>query len=91
VQRPQLIIFTDLDGTLLDHHSYSWRAAEPALKQLREKQIPLVLCTSKTAAEVSQLHRELELTTPFIVETGPGLSFLPQKALPIFSAKVTRS
>lgn len=25
--QPHLIVFTDLDGTLLDHHSYSWRAA----------------------------------------------------------------
>lgn len=73
MQRPQLILFTDLDGTLLDHHSYSWQEARPALQQLREQQIPLILCTSKTAAEVSRLHQELGLTTPFIVENGAGI------------------
>ncbi len=73
MQRPQLIIFTDLDGTLLDHHSYSWQAARSALQQLQAQQIPLILCTSKTAAEVSHLHQELALTTPYIVENGAGV------------------
>lgn len=77
MQRPQLILFTDLDGTLLDHHSYSWQAARPALQQLREQQIPLILCTSKTAAEVSLLHQELDLSTPFIVENGAGIILSP--------------
>lgn len=77
VQQTQLIIFTDLDGTLLDHHSYSWQAALPALRELRERQIPLILCTSKTAAEVSNLHQELELTTPYIVENGAGIILSP--------------
>jgi len=77
VQRQQLIIFTDLDGTLLDHHSYSWAPAKLALQQLKMLQIPLILCTSKTAAEVSQLHHELQLTTPFIVENGAGILLSP--------------
>lgn len=72
-QQIQLIILTDLDGTLLDHHSYSWQAACPALQMLRERGIPLILCTSKTAAEVSKLHQELELNTPYIVENGAGI------------------
>jgi len=27
----RLIVFTDLDGTLLNHGDYSWEAARPAL------------------------------------------------------------
>ena len=73
MQRQQLIIFTDLDGSLLDHHSYSWAPAKPALQQLKRLQIPLILCTSKTAAEVSKLHQHLQLDTPFIVENGAGI------------------
>jgi mannosyl-3-phosphoglycerate phosphatase len=73
LQHRQLIIFTDLDGTLLDHHSYSWQAARPALQKLGECRIPLILCTSKTAAEVSRLHQELKLSTPYIVENGAGI------------------
>ena len=77
MHRHQLIIFTDLDGTLLDHHNYSWQAALPALQRLRELRVPLVLCTSKTAAEVSLLHRQLQLTTPYIVEKGAGIILTP--------------
>ncbi len=73
MQRSQLIIFTDLDGTLLDHHSYSWQAARLALQQLKTQLVPLILCTSKTAAEVSELHQELELSTPYIVENGAAI------------------
>ncbi|BFM14207.1 mannosyl-3-phosphoglycerate phosphatase-related protein [Maricurvus nonylphenolicus] len=67
------IVFTDLDGTLLDHHSYSYEAALPAIKYLQEQQIPIVLTTSKTQAEVSQLQQELQLSSPFIVENGAGI------------------
>ena len=73
MQRLQTIIFTDLDGTLLDHHSYSWQAATPALAMLRQQQIPLILCTIKTTAEVAVLHQELNLSSPYIVENGAAI------------------
>ncbi len=78
MQRPQLIIFTDLDGTLLDHHSYSWEEARPALEQLRQRRVPLILTTSKTAAEVDELRQALQLDTPTIIENGAGI-ILPAK------------
>ena len=46
------LVFTDMDGTLLDHHTYSFEAAKPALKALEEKDIPVVPTTSKTFAEL---------------------------------------
>ncbi|MDT8419474.1 MAG: hypothetical protein RQ754_03500 [Desulfuromonadales bacterium] len=30
----QIFVFTDLDGTLLDHHEYSFAAAQPAFDQI---------------------------------------------------------
>ncbi|GAA4225405.1 mannosyl-3-phosphoglycerate phosphatase [Sagittula marina] len=69
-----LIVFSDLDGTLLDHGSYAWAPAAPALDALRARGVPLVLATSKTSAEVASLHAELKLgDTPAIVENGAGL------------------
>ena len=50
--RPHLIIFSDLDGTLLDHDDYRWQAADPALARLRAANIPLVLNSSKTVPEI---------------------------------------
>ena len=33
-------VFTDLDGSLLDHHTYSFESARPALERIREQRIP---------------------------------------------------
>lgn len=77
----RLVIFTDLDGTLLDHHSYSWAAAEEALEQIARRRIPLVVCTSKTRAEVEVLRRKLGNVHPFITENGGGV-FIPHGYFP---------
>jgi mannosyl-3-phosphoglycerate phosphatase len=73
---PNLIIFTDLDGTLLDHRTCSWRAAGDALSELRRRRVPVVFCTSKTRAEVEALRRRTENLHPFITENGGGI-FIP--------------
>jgi mannosyl-3-phosphoglycerate phosphatase family protein len=72
----QPIIFTDLDGTLLDHETYSFSAAMPALELLREECIPLVFCSSKTRAEIEIWRKRLENRHPFICENGGGI-FIP--------------
>ncbi len=71
-----IIIFTDLDGSLLDHETYSFEAAYPALQEVERRGIPLVLCTSKTRAEVERYRRALNNHHPFIVENG-GATFVP--------------
>ncbi|MBK1636616.1 HAD-IIB family hydrolase [Rhodovulum adriaticum] len=72
--RPALLIFTDLDGTLLDHDTYSYAAAEPALDQLRRTGVPVILASSKTAAEIAPLRAELGFAAhPAIVENGAGI------------------
>ncbi len=69
------IIFTDLDGTLLDHHDYSFGAAVPALQAVQQQGIPLILTTSKTLAEVRQINQALKNPQPAIVENGCALCF----------------
>lgn len=69
------IIFTDLDGTLLNHDDYSFDDALEMLTFIKSKKIPLVIVTSKTKAEVIRLHQKLALDTPFIVENGAGIIF----------------
>ncbi|PRY77294.1 mannosyl-3-phosphoglycerate phosphatase [Yoonia maritima] len=69
-----LVVFSDLDGTLLDHHTYSWSAAWPALDLLRRINAPLVLSSSKTAVEIAEIQADLGIVgTPAIVENGAGL------------------
>ena len=72
-QRSDYVIFTDLDGTLLDHKSYSCEPARPALEGIRTRQIPLVFCTSKTRAEVEATRAALDNRDPFIVENGAAI------------------
>lgn len=67
------LIFTDLDGTLLDHETYSWQAAEATITALKAAGIPIILNTSKTFVELEKLQRELTLSTPFIVENGAAI------------------
>lgn len=69
----RMVIFTDLDGTLLDHHSYSWAPARPALEALNQASIPVILCSSKTQAEIATLRDELQNQHPYIVENGAAV------------------
>jgi mannosyl-3-phosphoglycerate phosphatase family protein len=73
----QLLIFTDLDGTLLDHATYSCQPAYPALKLIREKRIPLIFCSSKTRKELEHYRRLLDNHDPFVTENGGGI-FIPE-------------
>lgn len=69
----QLIIFTDLDGTLLDHDTYSFDKATEALAAVKSRGIPLVVCSSKTRAEIELYRRKLGNTHPFVSENGGGI------------------
>lgn len=74
MDRPFLVVFSDLDGTLLDHETYSFEAARPALIELKARGIPLVLASSKTAAEIAELRAAMDFADcPSIVENGAGL------------------
>lgn len=75
------IIFTDLDGTLLDHHTYDYSQANEMLAFIKTHHIPLILTTSKTALESELLSKELGITTPMIVENGAGIIFHADHAL----------
>ncbi|MER3381980.1 mannosyl-3-phosphoglycerate phosphatase-related protein [Pectobacterium aroidearum] len=73
----KLIIFSDLDGSLLDHETYRWDAAQPWLTRLANEAIPLIITTSKTAAEVAPLRQALGLEHyPYIAENG-AIAVLP--------------
>jgi mannosyl-3-phosphoglycerate phosphatase len=73
----QTLIFTDLDGTLLDHDNYSFAAAQPVLNKLAAHNIPVIPVTSKTKEEVLQLREALNLETPFVIENGAGI-YIPK-------------
>ena len=75
----KIIIFTDLDGTLLDHSTYSYDAARPALTKAKETNTPIIPVTSKTFAENEAILKEIGLwkSAPVVVENG-GAIYIPK-------------
>lgn len=71
------LVFTDLDGSLLDHHSYSFEPARDQLRALEEAGVPVIPATSKTRAELEALRDTLANSHPFIAENGAAI-FIPE-------------
>ncbi len=89
VDSPFLVIVTDLDGTLLDHDTYGCEAARDTLDLVTRAGIPVVLCSSKTQAEIAALQRELGIHHPCISENG-GALFVPDEYFPFLPSVVRR-
>jgi mannosyl-3-phosphoglycerate phosphatase len=75
------IIFTDLDGTLLDSKTYSYEESLAAINRLMKNGIPIIFCSAKTRAEQEIYRRELGLFHPFVVENGSAI-FIPRGYFP---------
>jgi mannosyl-3-phosphoglycerate phosphatase len=71
----KILLFTDLDATLLDKDTYSCKHAEKGIEELRRRDAALVMVTSKTLSEVTSFHHELGFDDPFVFENGGGIAF----------------
>ena len=71
------MIFTDLDGTFLNHNDYSFEASMEALNKIQQTNTSFIFTTSKTKAEVIQLQQKAGIIEPFITENGAAL-FIPK-------------
>lgn len=72
------VVFTDLDGSLLDHDTYDWQPAAAWLARLKQASVPVVPVSSKTRAELLPLRGELGLeASPFIAENGAVIGLPP--------------
>lgn len=74
------LVYSDLDGTLLNHDDYCFKEASEALSYLQLHSIPLIIVTSKTFSEVKPLQEKLNIKCPFIVENGAGI-FIPSDSI----------
>lgn len=81
MKRKFLLIFSDLDGTLLDHETYSFERAQDGLRALENAGIPLIFCTSKTRRETEYWRERTGNRHPFIVENG-GAIYIPYDYFP---------
>jgi predicted mannosyl-3-phosphoglycerate phosphatase (HAD superfamily) len=77
---PAIAVITDLDGCLLDARRYGFAPARATLRRLRRLGVPVVLCTSKTRAEVRALFAALGSRHLAVVEDGGGVLVPPGAA-----------
>lgn len=69
--QPRLVV-TDLDGSLLDHHSYDFSPAAPWLARLKQMGVPVIPVTSKTRAELIPLREALASRQPPLLRKRCG-------------------
>jgi mannosyl-3-phosphoglycerate phosphatase len=72
------VIFTDLDGTLLDRTNYSFKQAADAINYVKKNNIPIIFCSAKTRKEQEYYRKEMGIYHPFIVENG-GAIYIPRE------------
>lgn len=87
---PPFLVFTDLDGSLMEHETYSIEAARPALAALADRGITPIFASSKTAAEIITIQETSGLAAPFICENGAAVyadGFATAEPLAVFGAR----
>ncbi len=83
----KIVVFTDLDGSLLDFDHYSFEGARLSLERLKRHHIPVVFTTSKTRREVEVLRQEMGIDAPFIAENGAAV-YIPSPYMTGFQDNV---
>lgn len=68
-----LVVFSNLDGVLLDRDTRSADAARSALALLAANQVPLVISSSRTRAEIEVFQERFGIHHPFIAENGAAV------------------
>lgn len=73
--KKNVVVFSDIDGTLVDTFTRDYGKSIELVKRLSESSIPVVLCSSKTWAEQVAIRKDLGLeSVPFIVENGGAIA-----------------
>ena len=74
-----ILIFTDLDGTLLNRDTFNFDSIKTFLNELKNKNIIIIPNSSKTEDEIIEFNNEANFKFPFISENGSiihNLNFL---------------
>ena len=69
----QILIFTDLDGSLLDHNNFEFREIQNFILKCIKNGIKIIPNTSKTKIEIQVFIDQLGQNLPFIVENGAAI------------------
>ena len=72
----KVLLFTDLDGSLLHRDTFKFDKIKDYLKQLISKGIFIIPNSSKTEKEILEFINDLGLSLPFISENGAAINGL---------------
>ena len=72
----KILIFTDLDGSLLHRDNFKFDEIKDYLNLLISKGIFIITNTSKTEKEILEFHNELGSNLPYISENGAAIKGL---------------
>ena len=72
---PRHLIFTALEGALVDPRTDAFAGAEEALSELERRKIAFVLLTTRTREEIEPIRRKMGHNHPFVTENGGGIFF----------------
>lgn len=72
-----LVVFANLDCVLFERGSASSDPARQTVTALAVHHVPLVLCSSRTRAEIELVQQKLGLSHPFISENGSAVYIPP--------------
>ena len=76
-----ILLFTDLDGTLLNKKTFEFKAALNLIQNCISKGINIIPNSSKTDLELDEICENLEIPKVYISENGSciyGLNFLSE-------------
>ena len=68
-----ILIFTDLDGSLLNHSNFEFNTIKPFILKCLRNNIRIIPNTSKTKNEVEFFSEQLGVDIPYIVENGSAI------------------
>ena len=72
-KKPTIIIFTDLDGSLLHRDTFKFDTIKDYIKNIISKGVIIIPNSSKTEKEIEKFNEELGVNLPFISENGSSI------------------
>ncbi len=74
----KIIVFTDLDATLIDYDNYDFKEIKDFIKKIIGKGIPIIPITSKTKNETLKFLKKLNYYESFSVENGGAVYLIEE-------------
>ena len=74
--KKQVIIFSDLDGSLLNHSDFKFNKVNIFINKCLDLGIKIIINSSKTKNEIKNVCKDLMINVPFISENGSEINNL---------------